>query len=248
MQGSVSSLILASGRRTSRALRPARSAARIARSGVSRPCSRGRPALSASAEVGRSSNCESVTRQLSSGSSWLAALGVTFQPEAAASTRSAGPWSDPAGRGVSSGDCNGAPPAGGRAEGWPLPALADNSAAGRGIGRWPVAPTDGSGTARSSGSRRIAGAMAVESSAAGPLRLSTVMLWSTNYFPANQAVLAPRASGRTSFAVHNAAALDNDVACRAPTRLPEPVADGHRGRASAPASPPPGQGDRSLRN
>ncbi len=78
-QGSVSALIRAKGRRMRRALRPARSAARSARSGVSRPCSSGSPAFNASAEAGRSSIWARITRQPSSGSSRAVALGVMLQ-------------------------------------------------------------------------------------------------------------------------------------------------------------------------
>ncbi len=68
-QGRVSSLIRSSGWRTSRALRPARSTARTASSGLSWPSASGRPAVSAWAEVGRSSNRVRMTRQPSRASS-----------------------------------------------------------------------------------------------------------------------------------------------------------------------------------
>ena len=76
--GRVRALMRSSRWRTSRALRPARSAARTASCGVSRPSTSGRPAFSACGEVGRSSSWARIARQSSSGSSvsaWPAGKG-----------------------------------------------------------------------------------------------------------------------------------------------------------------------------
>ncbi len=164
MQGSVSSLIRATGRRMIRALRPARSAARIARSGVRRPWSSGRPALRASAEVGRSSSWLRATRHISSGSSTLAALAVMLQPGAAAAAPP--PPAASAGTalsGVSSGDCSACPPGG-----WSPAAAPGGAAAGR-AAPWRSGLAEGASAPRPFGPRRIGCAISVRSPTARPV-------------------------------------------------------------------------------